>query len=157
MLQLEQSLNQGRIDYPTFVLKVSELAHSTPQQVRADLDSNQPNEPLFDYIQAAIKPHFKLGLLSNAGDDWLDELIGPARAGLFDAIVLSYQVGITKPDRKIYTLMAERLAVQPEACVMVDDRAEYCEGARLAGMQAVQYKTVAQIMRELAALTNPEH
>lgn len=156
ILLLEESLNAGRIDYETFLLKVSEVGNVSVDETRRILDDNQPDIELFDYISKKLKPHYKLGMLSNAGDDWLDDMMGEDRKSLFDVIVLSYQVGFTKPQPEIYQLTAKKLKVEPSECIMIDDKDRYCEGARKAGMQAVQYKSFAQMAHELDALLNNE-
>jgi HAD superfamily hydrolase (TIGR01509 family) len=149
ILLLEESLNAGRIDYETFLLKISEIGNVPIDETRRILDDNKPDDELFDYISKNLKPHYKLGMLSNAGDDWLDEMMGADRRLLFDVIVLSYQVSLTKPQAEIYTLTAQKLGVEPNECIMIDDKERYCEGARKAGMQAIQYQTVNQMINEL--------
>ena len=149
ILLLEESLNAGRIDYETFLLKISEIGNVPIDETRRILDDNKPDDELFDYISKNLKPHYKLGMLSNAGDDWLDEMMGADRRLLFDVIVLSYQVSLTNPQAEIYTLTAQKLGVEPNECIMIDDKERYCEGARKAGMQAIQYQTVNQMINEL--------
>lgn len=152
VLRLEQSLNAGRIDYQTFLEKISEMGNVSVAETRRILDDNQPDNELFKYIENKLKPKYKLGILSNAGDDWLDEMIGNKRKSLFDAVVLSYQVRYTKPQKEIYGLIAKRLNVQPQECIMIDDKKLYCDGAINAGMQAVQYQSVNQMITGLESL-----
>lgn len=57
---------------------------------------------------------------------------------LFDAIVLSGEVGVHKPDRRVFDLATQRLGVANEACVFVGDNADAdIIGAINAGMEAV--------------------
>lgn len=146
---LETALNSGRIDYTTFVQKLSELSDMPWGKVGAILDDNRADELLFTYIREELKPHYKIGMLSNAGDNWLDEMIGPERVALFDDIVLSYDVGFTKPQPEIYLLAAKRLSVEPDECVFIDDRAVYCLGAELVGMSAVTFKNTPTLKRQM--------
>ena len=53
-----------------------------------------------------------------------------------DAIVLSFEVGVAKPDAGIYLTALERLRVAPDEAVFVDDQAAYCDGAMRVGMSA---------------------
>lgn len=53
-----------------------------------------------------------------------------------DAVVLSFEVGIAKPDAGIYLTALERLRVAPDEAVFVDDQAAYCDGATTVGMSA---------------------
>ncbi|HEY8021818.1 MAG TPA: HAD-IA family hydrolase [Thermoanaerobaculia bacterium] len=80
----------------------------------------------------------RLGIVSN-WDERLPQLL--ARLGLassFEAIVCSSQVGVEKPDRRIFRRALELLAVEPEAALHVGDhRLEDVEGAIAAGMRGV--------------------
>jgi putative hydrolase of the HAD superfamily len=52
----------------------------------------------------------------------------------FDEIVLSFEVGLRKPDPEIYRIALERLGVAPERSVFVDDQPAYCDGAAALGI-----------------------
>jgi putative hydrolase of the HAD superfamily len=52
-----------------------------------------------------------------------------------DAVILSFEVGVAKPDRGIYLAALEALGgVEPAEAVFVDDQARYCDGARDLGI-----------------------
>ncbi len=53
-----------------------------------------------------------------------------------DAVVLSFEVGVAKPDAGIYLTALEQLRVAPDEAVFVDDQAPYCDGAMRVGMSA---------------------
>jgi putative hydrolase of the HAD superfamily len=81
---------------------------------------------------------YRLGLITVCSQDvetlWPDS----AFAGLFDAEVFSSQVGISKPDPRIYLHCCEELGVEPAAAVFVGDGAnDELEGARRVGMRAI--------------------
>lgn len=54
-----------------------------------------------------------------------------------DAVVLSFEVGVAKPDSAIYLAALERLGVGAADAVFVDDQDEYCAGAEAVGMRAL--------------------
>jgi epoxide hydrolase-like predicted phosphatase len=56
---------------------------------------------------------------------------------LFDDVVDSSQVGLRKPDPRIYELSLERLGARPERTAFVDDAPGNVEGARRVGLHAV--------------------
>jgi HAD superfamily hydrolase (TIGR01509 family) len=61
-----------------------------------------------------------------------------ARLGLvdaFDTVVLSFEVGLRKPDPAIYREALGRLDVEPDRAVFVDDQQEYCDGAASIGIE----------------------
>ena len=59
----------------------------------------------------------------------------------FDAAVFSCEVGVSKPDRRIYEIACERLGVEASECLFVGDGAnDELPGAERAGMTAVQLR-----------------
>ena len=52
-----------------------------------------------------------------------------------DAVVLSFEAGVAKPDAEIYRDALEALGAQAEDAVFVDDQLAYCEGARAVGIR----------------------
>ena len=68
----------------------------------------------------------------------------------FDTIVISSEVGVMKPDLKIYRLALGQLKVEPAEAVFVDDMPPNVEAARLLGMQAIRFQSPEQILAELA-------
>ena len=62
-------------------------------------------------------------------------------AGKFDATVFSCDVGVSKPDPRIYEIACEQLEVEPADCLFVGDGAnDELPGAERAGMTAVQLR-----------------
>lgn len=126
-----------------------------PVQTWYEAVGNQGNDQdLLDFIKQKRADGFKVGLLSNADSHMLSVFFKPNELAIyFDAALLSGDVGVAKPAAMFYRLIAEKLQVQPEECVMIDDRPEFCAGARFIGMQAIEYKHYDQLVRDLAALT----
>ena len=65
--------------------------------------------------------------------------------------VLSYEVGSVKPSPGIYEEALARAGCRPEECFFTDDVLPYVEGARRAGIDAVQFQSVPQLEEELRA------
>jgi epoxide hydrolase-like predicted phosphatase len=63
---------------------------------------------------------------------------------LFDVVVISAEVGLHKPQPEIYRLAAERLGVEPQNCIFVDDLRENVEGAEAVGMTGVLHRDVEE-------------
>ena len=112
-------------------------------------DSDGDERPLLTAVVRARAHGLRTGLLSNA-DGLLGETNGFAE--LFDAVVLSGQVGYGKPDLRIYLLAADRMGLVPEQCVFVDDLASNVRGAVRAGMVGVHHRDVDTTLTELNAL-----
>lgn len=68
---------------------------------------------------------------------------------LFDGIVLSCDTKSLKPEPHIYETLLKTEKLVPRECLFIDDAPANVEGARQAGMHAVQYISPAQIRRNL--------
>jgi len=94
----------------------------------------RPEERLIGAVRAARDGGVRTGLISNS---WGTSIYDPGTLeGLFDAVVVSGEVGLHKPQPEIYRMAAERLGVEPESCVFVDDLRENVHGAEQVGMTA---------------------
>jgi hypothetical protein len=58
----------------------------------------------------------------------------------FDVVLVSFEVGVTKPDPRIYALCLSRLGLAAPSALFVDDRPENVEGARLLGIETVLFR-----------------
>ncbi|MFQ3594622.1 MAG: HAD-IA family hydrolase [Sphingomonadaceae bacterium] len=70
----------------------------------------------------------------------------------FDHVIESSKVGIRKPDRRIYAMMLEALAVPAAAAIYLDDLGINCKPAAAMGMAAIKVTSEAQALAELEAL-----
>jgi HAD superfamily hydrolase (TIGR01509 family) len=110
------------------------------------------NRPLLD-LAADLKKTYKIAVLSNTGSTRLSDFLPPENMALFDAVITPEQSPqYVKPAPEAYLAVAEKLEVEPEACVMIDDLAALCQGARAVGMQAIEYISFAQLKRDLDVL-----
>lgn len=149
---IHQATNRGMLPYETFERELSALAKVSIDTVRSFLDNNADNEPLLTYIKTDLKPKYRIGMLSNAADDWLDTMLSPEQRALFDEVVLSYQIRATKPERQAYEAAAKKLGVLPEECVFIDDTERFCTAARECGMQAIWFQETEQCISDLEAI-----
>jgi epoxide hydrolase-like predicted phosphatase len=87
---------------------------------------------------------YKTGLLSNAFSTLRSYITQVWQfADAFDDMVISAEVGMVKPEARIFHLALARLKVEPEAAVFVDDFLENVEAARALGMQGVHFQDPA--------------
>ena len=106
---------------------------------------------LVDFIRS-LKLKYRIGIISNAWSGLAKLLDGWEIRDAFDVIISSGDVGVMKPDPKIYRLALERLGVQPEDSVFVDDFIENIHGARGLGMHAIYFENPVQTMGDLKEL-----
>ena len=64
----------------------------------------------------------------------------------------SCEVGLRKPDPRIYLLALERAGVRPEQAVYVDDRPELVDAGRSVGLTAIRFENSRQLEQDLQAI-----
>jgi len=96
---------------------------------------------------------YPLYLLSNTNEihyKHLQDSFNVARH--FKELILSYQVGMAKPDRGIYEIVLKRSGLAAEHCLFVDDLPHNVQAAQSVGMHAIQFKGIDDLRQQLAAL-----
>ena len=99
---------------------------------------NRPINGVPDAIAALGRAGYRIAAVSNSDGraEWLLGTMGLSRE--FEFVIDSHDVGIEKPDPRIFHLACERLGLAPPACAYVGDVLQYdVEGARRAGLRAV--------------------
>jgi epoxide hydrolase-like predicted phosphatase len=110
----------------------------------------RPDETMLDAVRAAKRAGVRTGLISNSwGHGRYDRTLFPE---LFDGVVISGDVGVRKPDPRIYELGAEAVDLPPWACVFVDDLPGNLKPARELGMATVRHVRAEQTISELEDL-----
>ena len=93
--------------------------------------------PTVHRVRRLKEEGYRLGILTNNVREFGEYWRATVPIDLFDVIVDSCEEGIRKPDPEIYLRTAERLMVDPKACVFLDDSAANCEAAAAVGMKTV--------------------
>lgn len=149
---LGQQFGRGLITQQDLENKIKQLTGKAPIYAEGDTASEVvKNTDLLQYIaDLKLKYQYMTAVLSNAGSDWVRRhFLNEDEAKLFDHYVLSFEVGVTKPNPKIFLLTVEKLGVQPEECVFIDDSAQHCYAAEQVGMKAILYEDFIQTKSQL--------
>jgi HAD superfamily hydrolase (TIGR01509 family) len=143
----------GKIDRADFLKSVKKLTGRTPREVeKLKPGEMTKNIELLDYIRK-LKKTYKIGLLSNIGSNWIRKsFLSESEQAIFEQMVLSFEVGMAKPDPEIFELTAKRIGVDISQCVLVDDSEGHCWAAIKTGMQAINYKNFVQLEGDLTDL-----
>ena len=91
----------------------------------------------------ALRKDYKLYLLSNTNSihfKVVEEIFRQGHPedtflGLFDRVFLSHEMGLRKPDKKIYEKVVEEIGAKPEQCIFFDDLQENLNAAKEVGLQ----------------------
>jgi putative hydrolase of the HAD superfamily len=108
-----------------------------------------------DLIDVTRRLHedLKTALLSNAWPDLRPYLEDELQIGdAFDAIVISSEEGIAKPDERIFRLLLNQLNIRPGECIFIDDSADNILAAADLGLHTIQFQSRDQTLGELRRL-----
>lgn len=108
------------------------------------------NERTLEWMKSLKADGRRIGILTNMAPDFaplFKEHFADFIA-LADALVISGLEHMHKPNREIYDLLRERIALPASELVFIDDVAENCEGARAAGWNAIQFISNDQVERD---------
>lgn len=149
---INHQADRGIVSYEEFLATVCQLTGASKQTAHAMISTNHhPNTALFTYVTHLKKASYKLGMISNVGDE-LHNFLPQEYVALFDVVTLSYQAGAIKPEPAIYQRHLAEQGILPAEAVFIDDRQANVEGARAVGMHAFMYQNVAQLKADLATL-----
>lgn len=101
-----------------------------------------------------LKGHYSLAMLTNVQSRYsLDQRFQPGELDeLFDVIIASGEVGWDKPAPEIYTLTAERIGVQPDECLIIDDVPSFTAVAEGLGMRGFTYTNAPESIDAIKAI-----
>jgi glucose-1-phosphatase len=106
---------------------------------------------LLDFLRG-LRKKYKIGLISNAWSDMRSWIAGKKFQDVFDAMIISAEVGVAKPDARIYQIALEKLGVAASESVFLDDFLENVEAARALGMRAIRFAQPEKALKELKKL-----
>jgi len=150
------ALERGEIEVPDF-------EHRLATALRRDDGSGPPAEGLLErmfarfehapdmagLVRRAHEAGLRTALLSNS---WGNPYPRDGWAEMFDAVVISGEVGMRKPEPRIYHHVLDLLDLPASTCVFVDDLPANVEAAVGVGMVGVVHRNYEETAGELAGL-----
>jgi len=124
-------------------------ADTTAAFVKADNESwLYRNGRTLEWMKSLKSRGFKIGILTNMPPSFAKDYFRSAFAdfiALSDALVISGEEGVVKPDRRIYDILRERIGLPAESLLFVDDVEKNVAGARAAGWEAIRFVSNEQV------------
>lgn len=118
------------------------------QVQQALADGPRLDEQLLGYIRHELAPQHRVGLLTNADRPMVQGIMGE-HLELFDPVLISAELGMNKPDRRIYEHAIAVAGCPAEQVVFIDDSPENVEGASACGITALVYPGVDALRETL--------
>lgn len=152
------ALDSGRINEKAFWQSIAGDVNSAPLHASTESlwdtyfrKNAKPNRNVIDLAKSMRKSSYTLGIISNIEqithgivDDWsiLDD---------FEHKFMSYQIGFSKPDPRIYEHVIERLAFEPSQMLFIDDKETNVNAAKEFGINAIHFTSFPELRKLLSA------
>ncbi len=119
-----------------------------PEEYHEDLRKNvygwsdlmRPIPGAADFLKEMKAEGYRLFVLSNAGVDFHEYFPRHYDVSLFDGLVVSCDLHITKPDRRIYESLLESYGLKAEECIFADDLPRNVAGAETLGIHGFLFR-----------------
>lgn len=96
----------------------------------------------------------RVSLLSNAGFDFSDPFRHSPMAAYFEAMFVSAELGLIKPDPEIYRVTAHELGIPLERMVFIDNKKINVDAAAALGVTGHVFTSVAELRVFLESLAS---
>ena len=139
-------------DHWAAVMRSLHLPGSQAQAIRDEFFAGDVTDlALLDFMRG-LREKCKVGLISNAWSGLRPWIINRKYDDAFDAMIISAEIGMAKPDPRIYQLALEKLGVAASESVFLDDFRENVDAAEAVGMHAIHFSRPEQALQELKQL-----
>ena len=106
------------------------------------------NQALVD-LAASLRTRYRIAVLSNS-DSFLEERIERfGIADLFEFVINSYRVRMRKPDQRIFQHLLNRIELDPEQILFVDDKPSNVSVARELGLYGHVFSSTTGLNQDL--------
>ena len=149
--------DRGALEDEEYVKEMVQAAPEYEAEIREIMRRSAETISPVEYSETWVKylknQGYRLYILSNYGSYMLERTRDKFDfLKYMDGAVFSCDVKQIKPEAEIYKTILNRYHLNPEKSVFIDDRAENCQGARNAGIHAIQFKSFKQAAAELEKL-----
>ena len=152
---LVTAFETGRMNEEDFSMEFAQrLAQATGKEIDPErfvarmFGGVRLEEAMLDAVAATRSAGYKTALLSNS---WGLGGYPRERFGdLFDVVVISAEVGMRKPQPEIFRLTVDKLGVEPQRSVFVDDHPGHLKAAMAEGMTTVLHRSPAETIPQLS-------
>lgn len=134
------------------VMKVLKLPANEYERVRDEFFGGDVlDHEILNFLRS-IKPKYRTGLISNAWSGLREYIQREKFDDVFHHMVISAEVGVAKPDPKIYHIALEEIQVKAREAVFVDDVLENIEACQQVGMRGIHFRDAESALKQLKAI-----
>ncbi len=143
----------GELNSQLYWEKVASLLKTDPRVLRDRIMSTYPLDKRVITLLEKLTKQYTLVLVSNQIQDWLEEVIDKnSLRTIFNYTANSYEVGVRKPNPKIFKHALNLAESKPREAVFIDDTAKNISAAQELGMQTIQFSNFENFKETLSSL-----
>lgn len=145
-----RTLKEGKTDVEFWRTYAQDKAIALPSDWEASLrsamnDAIAVNPKMYQLVDELKEQKIPIALLSNINKRLAKLVRDLGLYEPFDPCLLSWEMGVEKPDPKAYEFLLKKLGLSPQDVVFIDDRIENIEGAKMVGIDAILFESEEQL------------
>jgi HAD superfamily hydrolase (TIGR01509 family) len=115
-----------------------ELTNKTQEEYLLQINDVTIRPGFLEFVNALIDSGIQIALATSNNWDVTDKILDKVGLqGIFNAVTTVEEVAFSKPDPAIFILTADKLGVEREECLVIEDAASGVTAAREAGMKVI--------------------
>jgi putative hydrolase of the HAD superfamily len=114
-----------------------------------NLPTHEINKQILELADKLKANGYKTGLLSNNTTEAANKIRGIKLTDHFDAVLVSAEIGCSKPDPKVFKVFTERLGVKTKELIYIDDTPRSLETSKEVGFYPILFKNYKLLLTEL--------
>ncbi len=143
----------GQMTEEELLENLATISQTTPKEVSEEIQSYAViNKELIQFI-LELKKEYKIGICTNAVSGFFRSILKDNDIeNLFDVIIVSSEIGISKPHPEIYFKTLESLGAIPSETIMIDDTLENITAANEVGIKGLLFVSNEKLKEDFANL-----
>jgi putative hydrolase of the HAD superfamily len=147
---------RGELSTDEFLTKFSDELKVDKEKIKKLFEEGSSllsvNAEVLKIVDALKKGGYALAMITNTVKFYSNFMKEQDVYRKFSPMIASYEVGLRKPDPKIYKIALEKLKLKGEDCVFIDDKEEHLAPAAKLGMKTILFKNAEQLKADLQKL-----
>lgn len=152
--EVVKGMDNGTTTNETFFHTLGSLSKQSPAIIKQEMYGySLLNHEVVNIVKSLHKNHYAVALLSNANTDFIHDILSKHRVEpLFDEIIISGEIGFSKPGEEIFEYTLQKLDVSRTEAIFIDDRQENVTAAEALGIKSLLFETSAKLRIDLQKL-----
>ncbi len=146
---------QGQVLKPMLLKVLSQNLKKSQKEIeklfhKAYKKKFKTNKELYKFVFKLRKKGYQIAILSDQWHLSADVFAPKKRMKKFNTVVISCEVGMRKPNPKIYKLVLRRLKIKVSEAIFIDNQKWNIEPAKKLGINTILYKNNKQLFGQLS-------